>query len=290
MASWTVLAHNQGLFLIAILILGLVMGSFLNVVVFRLPKMLEIRWRHDCLELLGRLPEPESGRFDLIYPPSTCPNCGQRIAPWHNIPIVSYLWLRGRSACCHSPISLRYPVIEGLTGILSLAVAWRFGFSLQTLAALVFTWNLIALSFIDLDHQLLPDAITLPMVWLGLLLSLTGAFTDPQASILGATFGYLSLWSVYQCFKLFTGKEGMGYGDFKLLAAAGAWLGWQALPSIILLSSLAGAVIGLGLTLISGRDKNIPLPFGPYLALAAWIALMWGGDLNQLYLQLSGIP
>ncbi len=283
------LAQNQAFFLISVGITGLLVGSFLNVVIHRLPKMLERRWRRDCLEMLGQPPEPESGRLDLVYPPSTCPNCGHRIRAFENIPILSYLLLKGRCAGCGSRISPRYPLIEGLTAILSAMVALRFGFDMQTLWGLVLTWNLIALSCIDLDHQLLPDAVTLPLIWLGLLLSLLEVFTDPPSAIIGAAGGYAILWSVYQLFRLTTGKQGMGYGDFKLLAAAGAWLGWQMLPLIILLSSLAGATIGLGLTLAVGRDKNIPLSFGPYLAIASWIALLWGKDLNRLYLQLSGI-
>lgn len=283
------LAQNQAFFLISVGIVGLLVGSFLNVVIHRLPKMLERRWRRDCLEMLGQPPEPDSGRLDLVYPPSTCPHCGRSISAFENIPILSYLLLKGRCAGCGTRISLRYPLVEGLTATLSLAVAWRFGFGLQTLGGLIFTWHLIALSGIDLDHQLLPDAITLPLLWLGLLFSLLEVFTDPASAILGAATGYAILWSVYQLFRLITGKEGMGYGDFKLLAAAGAWLGWQMLPQIVLLSSLAGAAIGLSFTLVLGRDKNIPLPFGPYLAIAAWIALLWGQDLNRLYLQLSGI-
>lgn len=289
MGLFAALASSRAWFLTTSVLLGLLVGSFLNVVISRLPKMLERRWRRECLEMLGQPPELASERFDLVYPPSTCPNCGHRIRAIENIPILSYLLLKGRCAACGTRISLRYPLVEGLTAILSAIVALRFGVSLQTLWALVFTWNLIALSYIDIDHQLLPDAITLPLIWLGLLLSLSGAFTDSTSAILGASTGYGTLWSVYHLFRLVTGKEGMGYGDFKLLAAAGAWLGWQMLPLIILLSSLAGAMIGLSLTVILGRDKNIPLPFGPYLALASWIAMVWGKDLNRLYLQLSGI-
>ncbi len=282
-------ASDQALFLASVGILGLLVGSFLNVVIYRLPQMLARRWRRDCLEVLGLPPEPAKERLDLVYPPSTCSSCGHRIRAFENIPILSYLLLKGRCASCGSRISPRYPLVEGLTAILSMIVALRFGLSTQTLWGLVLTWHLIALSFIDLDHQLLPDTITLPLLWVGLLLSLLGVFTDPPAAILGAVCGYAVLWGVYQLFRLATAKEGMGYGDFKLLAAAGAWLGWQMLPLIILLASLAGAIVGLSLTLVFGRDKNIPLPFGPYLALACWIALLWGKDLNRLYLQLSGI-
>ncbi len=281
-----VLTH-QAWWLTAAAVLGLLVGSFLNVVIYRVPKMLERSWRRECLELLGQMPEPEGERFDLVYPPSTCPSCGHRIRPLENIPILSYLWLKGRCAECGVKISPRYPLIEGLTAILSAVVALKFGLCLKTLWALLFTWTLIALSGIDFDHHLLPDTLTLPLLWLGLLLSLSNTFTDPASAILGAALGYMSLWSVYQLFQLLTGKEGMGYGDFKLLAAAGAWMGWQMLPLIVLLSSLAGATVGLGLILILGRDRNLPLPFGPYLAIAAWIALLWGKDLTQLYLQLS---
>jgi leader peptidase (prepilin peptidase)/N-methyltransferase len=277
----------QAWWLTAAAVLGLLVGSFLNVVIYRVPKMLERSWRHECLKLLGQMPE-ESERFDLVYPPSTCPNCGHRIRPLENLPILSYVWLKGRCAECGARISPRYPLIEGLTAILSAVVALKFGLCLKTLWALAFTWTLIALSGIDFDHHLLPDTLTLPLLWLGLLLSLSHTFTDPASAILGAALGYTSLWSVYQLFRLLTGKEGMGYGDFKLLAAAGAWMGWQMLPLIVLLSSLAGALVGLGLILVLGRDRNLPLPFGPYLALASWIALLWGKDLIQLYLQLSG--
>ncbi|HEB77175.1 MAG TPA: prepilin peptidase, partial [Methylothermaceae bacterium] len=222
-------------------------------------------------------------------PPSRCPHCGHHIRAWENIPILSWLWLRGRCSQCRAAISPRYPLIEGLTAVLSLAVAWRFGVSPQALWALVLTWSLIALSFIDYDHQLLPDILTLPLLWLGLLLSLFGIFTDPRSAIMGAAAGYLLLWGIYQLFRLITGKEGMGYGDFKLLALFGAWLGWQMLPLIILLSSLVGAVFGLALILLRGRDRELPIPFGPYLAIAGWIALLWGEQLNRWYLQLSGI-
>ncbi|WP_022948275.1 prepilin peptidase [Methylohalobius crimeensis] len=284
------LQQNPVLFFILIGVTGLLVGSFLNVVILRLPKMLERDWRRECLEFLDQpIDEADGERFDLVYPPSTCPRCGHKIRPWENIPILSYLFLRRRCSVCGTRISPRYPLIEGLTAVMSFGVAWRFGADIQTLWGLVFTWGLIALTFIDFDHQLLPDNLTLPLLWLGLVLSLFEIFTDPPTAIMGAAAGYGLLWSVYQLFRLVTGKEGMGYGDFKLLAAAGAWLGWQMLPLMILLSSLAGAVIGVGLTFILGRDKNIPMPFGPYLAIAAWIALLWGKDLNRLYFQLSGI-
>ena len=283
------LHHSPMLFFTAVGILGLLVGSFLNVVILRLPPMLERRWRQECRQFLELPEEMPAERLDLLFPPSRCPHCGHHIRAWENIPILSWLWLRGRCSQCRAAISPRYPLIEGLTAVLSLAVAWRFGVSPQALWALVLTWSLLALSFIDYDHQLLPDILTLPLLWLGLLLSLFGIFTDPRSAIMGAAAGYLSLWGIYQLFRLITGKEGMGYGDFKLLALFGAWLGWQMLPLIILLSSLVGAVFGLALILLRGRDRELPIPFGPYLAIAGWIALLWGEQLNRWYLQLSGI-
>ncbi len=283
------LGRHPALFFTAVAVLGLLVGSFLNVVILRLPVMLERQWRLECRQFL-ELPEPPpEERLDLLYPPSRCPHCGHRIRAWENVPVLSWLWLRGRCSRCREPISPRYPVIEGLTAILSLAVAWRFGVSPQTLWALVLTWSLIVLSVIDYDHQLLPDAITLPLLWLGLLLSLFGVFTDPRSAIIGAAAGYLLLWAVYQSFRLITGKEGMGYGDFKLLALLGAWLGWQMLPLIVLLSSLVGALAGVALILFRRRDRGLPIPFGPYLAVAGWIALMWGETINRWYLQASGL-
>ncbi len=283
------LRQHPALFFTAVAVLGLLVGSFLNVVILRLPVMLERQWRLECRQFL-ELPEPPpEERLDLLYPPSRCPRCGHRIRAWENVPVLSWLWLRGRCSRCRAPISPRYPVIEALTAILSLAVAWRFGVSPQTLWALVLTWGLIVLSVIDYDHQLLPDALTLPLLWLGLLLSLSGVFTDPRSAIMGVAAGYLLLWGVYQSFRLITGKEGMGYGDFKLLALLGAWLGWQMLPLIVLLSSLLGALAGVTLILFRGRDRGLPIPFGPYLAVAGWIALMWGEALNRWYLQSSGL-
>ncbi len=276
-------------FLSTLGILGLLVGSFLNVVIYRLPVMLERNWRRECLEFLGQPEEEKPSRFDLIQPASTCPHCGHQIRAWENIPVISFLLQKGRCTRCGASISIRYPLVELLTALLSVAVAWHFGVTMQTLWALVLTWTLIALSFIDIDHQLLPDAITLPILWLGLFLSLFHLFTDPESAIIGAIAGYLSLWMVYQLFKLLTGKEGMGFGDFKLLALFGAWLGWQMLPMIILLSSLVGALLGITMILIQGRDRHSPIPFGPYLAIAGWIALLWGDTLNQLYLNLTGI-
>jgi leader peptidase (prepilin peptidase) / N-methyltransferase len=276
--------------LIVTAILGLLVGSFLNVVIYRLPKMLEREWREQCVEFLGsdnivaaaKL-EP-SPKFNLVTPNSTCPTCGHKIKPWENIPLISYLFLRGKCSACKTPISLRYPVIELVTGILSVIAIYTFGVNSTGLACLILTWCLIALTMIDIDTQLLPDNITLPLVWLGLIVNYFGLLTSLESSLIGAIVGYLSLWSIYWLFKLLTGKEGMGYGDFKLLAAFGAWLGWQMLPQIILLSSLVGAVIGIGMIVIRGRDKNIPIPFGPYLAMAGWIALMWGQNINHAYI------
>jgi leader peptidase (prepilin peptidase)/N-methyltransferase len=276
-------------FLIFVAVLGLATGSFLNVVIYRLPLMIERDWQQQCRELDGNGEPAELPPFNLNSPDSHCPQCKHRISPLENIPIISYLVLGGKCSECGAAISLRYPLVEITTGILSVIVAWYFGVSWQALGALVLTWALIALSLIDYDVQLLPDSITLPFIWLGLMLSLMGVFTDPHSAIVGAVAGYLVLWSVYQIFKRLTGKEGMGYGDFKLLALFGAWLGWQFLPQIILLSSLVGAVIGMTLILLRGRDRNIPIPFGPYLAIAGWISLLWGNDINQAYLRWAGL-
>lgn len=265
-------------------ILGLLVGSFLNVVIFRLPVMMEQNWRRDCDEFSGKEHVPEE-RFDLVMPRSRCPHCGHMVTARDNIPILSYLLLRGRCRACGAHISPRYPLVELLTAVVTVSTALHFGPAWQGLFAVLLAWALIALSFIDFDKHLLPDSITLPMLWLGLLLSLFGIYTDSQASIIGAAAGYLSLWSVYQLFRLLTGKEGMGYGDFKLFALFGAWLGWQSLPLIILLSSAVGAVIGLSLILFRGRDRNIPIPFGPYLAIAGWIALLWGEQITAWYLR-----
>jgi leader peptidase (prepilin peptidase)/N-methyltransferase len=265
-------------------ILGLAIGSFLNVVIYRLPLMMERAWRRDCDELSGMVPAQEE-RFDLSVPRSRCPHCGHMVNARDNIPVISYLLLRGRCRACGAHISLRYPLVEILTAALTVVTALHFGFNWQALFAVLLTWSLIALSFIDFDKQLLPDSITLPFLWLGLLLSLFDVYTDTQASIIGAAAGYLSLWSIYHLFRLLTGKEGMGYGDFKLFALFGAWLGWQSLPLIILLSSAVGAVIGISLIMFRGRDRSIPIPFGPYLAIAGWIALLWGEQLTAWYLR-----
>lgn len=273
-------------------LIGLLVGSFLNVVIYRLPIMMQQNWRKECTEYLqidSTETESRQEPFNLALPLSRCPDCKTPIKPYQNIPVISYLFLKGRCATCSNPISSRYPLIEAFTAITSAIVAWHFGYTPQTVFALVLTWSLIALSFIDIDHQLLPDNITLPVLWLGLFLSLFGFFTDTHASIIGVCAGYTSLWSVFHLFKLATGKEGMGFGDFKLLALFGAWLGWQYLPIIILLSSLVGAIIGVTMVIFAKRDHNIPIPFGPYLAAAGWLALLWGKDLNQFYLTTAGL-
>ncbi len=269
-------------------LLGLMVGSFLNVVIYRLPLMMQREWEYECAELSGQ-PVIEQSTFNLSTPRSRCPHCQHAISAMENIPIISYLFLGGKCRECRARISPRYPIIEFITGLMSVIVAWQFGFSWACLGALLLTWSLIALTFIDVDHQLLPDKITLPLVWLGLFFNLFGLFTDLTSSVIGALAGYLVLWSVYHLFRLITGKEGMGYGDFKLLAALGAWMGWQYLPMIVLLSSLVGAVVGITLVLLKNHQRDIPIPFGPYLAAAGWIALIWGDKLNQLYLSWAGL-
>ncbi|MGD8711731.1 MAG: A24 family peptidase [Thiohalophilus sp.] len=287
------LQHNAVLYLSFIFFLGLVVGSFLNVVILRVPVMLQRQWQHDCLEYLTEHhphqlksgePQPDSTPFNLLTPGSRCPNCNHAIRPWENIPVLSYLMLRGRCSNCRTAISIRYPFIELVSGLLAAVAAWHFGFTPAAAAALLLTWVLICLTMIDYDHYYLPDNIVLPMLWLGLLLNSQGMFTDIYSALFGAMAGYLVLWSVYQLFKLLTGKEGMGYGDFKLLAMLGAWLGWQMLPAVILLSSLVGAIVGISLVLLRRHEAGKPIPFGPYLSAAGWIALMWGLQLNQAYL------
>ena len=274
---------------LCLLSLGLVVGSFFNVVIYRLPLMMESRWRRDCCELLEQEQEKEAAPLTLATPNSHCPHCGTGIKPWHNIPVLSYLMLRGKCAACGVGISLRYPAVELATGLLTLSLASAFPLSAALLGAIACTWALIVLTMIDVDHKLLPDNITLTLLWLGLLFNLTGTYVSLEDAVLGAMLGYLLLWSVYWLFKLVTGKEGMGYGDFKLLAALGAWLGWQALPLIILLSSLVGAVCGIMLMVAKGRGREVPIPFGPYLAAAGWISLMWGGEITSRYLAVSGL-
>ncbi|MDQ8022132.1 MAG: A24 family peptidase [Moraxellaceae bacterium] len=266
-------------------LLGLCVGSFLNVVIHRVPKMLEQRWLAEAAYVRGE-PEPEAPAFNLVKPRSRCPHCGHLIGAIENIPVVSYLFLKGRCKACKARISPRYPLVEILTALLSVAVGWQFGPTLATAAALAFVWALVALTFIDLDTQLLPDDITLPLVWLGLLANVWTSFTTLESAVIGAMAGYLVLWSVYWLFKLTTGKEGMGYGDFKLLAAVGAWLGWQVLPVVVLLSSVVGAVVGIGLIVFARHGRETPIPFGPYLAAAGLIALFFGPQLSRQFFML----
>lgn len=272
-------------FLSMVFVISLMVGSFLNVVIYRLPVMMENSWKLEYQQYFHPEREPEATpeRFDLVKPDSTCPHCGHKIRAWENIPVLSWLVLRGKCSSCQSPISFRYPMVELSTALLSLTVAWHFGYGLQAAMAVLFTWALVAMTVIDLDKMLLPDQITLPLLWLGLLLSINNTFVSAQDALIGAAVGYLSLWSIYWGFKLLTGKEGMGYGDFKLLAALGAWLGWQQLPIVILLSSFVGAVIGISYLSLKGKDKSQPIPFGPYLAIAGWITLLYGQWIADQY-------
>ena len=266
-------------------LLGLCIGSFLNVVIHRLPKMMEQEWQAQCGDLRGESPST-AAPLNLSTPRSRCPACGHQITAMENIPVISYLLLKGKCSGCGTFISARYPIIEIVTGLLSAYTAWHFGPTLQCIGALLLIWSLIALAAIDFDTQLLPDSITLPLLWLGLGFNLASTYVDIPAAVAGAMAGYLALWTVFWLFKLATGKEGMGYGDFKLLAALGAWLGWQMLPTIILLSSVVGALVGISLIVVARRGRNIPIPFGPYLAAAGAIALFWGPQLTHSYLGL----
>jgi leader peptidase (prepilin peptidase)/N-methyltransferase len=290
MSALSLFQSSPGLLIAACTLLGLCVGSFLNVVIHRIPRIMETRWRAECAELTnpegGNVDAPSAERYNLVVPRSSCPACGHRITALQNIPVVSYLALRGKCASCRAAISPRYPLIEALTGALSAYAAWRFGFSAATIGALVFIWAMIALAFIDFDTFYLPDDITLPLLWAGLLFNLVGGYTDLASAVIGAASGYLILWLVFWMFKLATGKEGMGYGDFKLLAAIGAWLGWKVLPLVILLSSFVGAVIGVLLIVLARRGRNVPIPFGPYLAIAGVIALFEGEALTRRYLDL----
>ncbi len=286
-----------GMFIAILAISGLFIGSFLNVVIHRLPKMMEQEWRAQCIDVLGidvpgleAVPGSAGRHYSLSRPRSECPHCGHVISPVENIPVVSFLWQRGRCRACHRPISWRYPTVEISSAVLVTAVAWHFGCGFQALAASVLTLALLCLAFIDLDTQYLPDSITLPILWLGIACNLYGVFTPLEASVIGAIAGYLCLWLVYHAFKLLTKKEGMGHGDFKLLALLGAWMGWQALPAIVILSSLLGSIVGIGLIVMRGRDKNLPMPFGPYLAGAGWITLIWGAELSENYFRFLGSP
>lgn len=299
------LTQNTVFFYSLVAIVSLLVGSFLNVVIHRLPIMMERSWREgleefdqesDRNEGLDASQDSEQNAvtatnsieeakepFNLAVPRSRCPSCNHEISALQNIPVISYIALAGKCGNCKTPISLRYPIVEFATMLLSLIVAWQFGPTPQALLGIVVTWFLVSMTMIDIDHQLLPDSLTLPLMWIGLLAALLSVFADLRESVIGAAAGYMILWSVYQLFKMVTGKEGMGYGDFKLLAALGALLGWQALPVIILLSSLVGAFVGIGIIAVTGRDKNIPIPFGPYLAAAGWIAMIWGESLSSWY-------
>jgi len=293
------LRDNAVVFYGVVAFISLMVGSFLNVVIHRLPIMMERGWREGVIDYLTDQRKDKNRPLDLEFetelppspfniatPRSRCPHCAHEITAWQNIPVISYLFLGGKCAACRAGISVRYPLVELVTLLLSLVVAWKLGPTPAAMLGIVVTWFLVAMSMIDFDHQLLPDTMTLPLMWIGLIAALYSIFTDLQSAVVGAAAGYLILWSIYQVFKLVTGKEGMGYGDFKLLAALGALLGWQALPAIVLLSSLVGAVVGLVLIAITGRDKNIPIPFGPYLATAGWLAMLWGDDLSTWYYSL----
>ncbi|MGE7992656.1 prepilin peptidase [Pseudomonas sp. NPDC089554] len=285
MNLWIFLSEQPGLFLAGVTMLGLLVGSFLNVLVHRLPIMLERQWQQEAREVLG-LPLVLHERFDLCLPASHCPHCQHRIRAWENIPVLSYLALRGRCSACKAAISPRYPLVELACAGFSLVTAWQFGVGPEALLALLLTWGLLALSLIDAEHQLLPDALVLPTLWLGLVLNACGVFVPLADALWGAVVGYLSLWSLYWVFKLVTGKEGMGYGDFKLLAMIGAWGGWQVLPMTLVLSSVVGAMVGLSLLALRKRAMGATMPFGPYLAIAGWITWLWGDEIYAFYLQL----
>lgn len=288
-------SSSPALFIVVVVLLALLVGSFLNVVIYRLPLMMQREWRLQADEIVAEPgPELPDGPFNLVLPRSRCPSCGEQIAAANNIPVVSWLILRGKCANCKSPISMRYPAIEAMTALLTGMVAWRFGFGVEALAAIVLTWVLIAICFIDIDHQLIPDSMSMPLIWIGLFLSLfhpmSGSemlFVAPKDAIVGALAGYLSLWSVNYLFRMIRGKDGMGYGDFKLLAALGAWLGYQMLPMIILVSAAVGATIGIGMIIFLKHDRRVPIPYGPYLATAGWVAMMWGPAIMDRYMDLA---
>lgn len=285
MSLWGVLQAFPMAFMLTCLFLGLVVGSFLNVVIYRLPIMMQREWQQQCAELRGET-NAELPVFNLAVPRSACPSCNHPISAWENMPVLSYLYLRGKCSGCGTAIPMRYPLIEACTGVICAYAGWHFGFGAMAIGSLLLIWVLVALTAIDFDTQLLPDSLTFPLLWAGLAFNLFGTFTSLPNAVLGAMFGYLILWSIYWSFKLLTGKEGMGYGDFKLLAALGAWLGWQMLPLILLLSSLVGAVVGIALIVFLRQGRNTPIPFGPYLAGGGLIALFWGRELTQSYLQL----
>ena len=285
-------SRSPELFIAFAFAFALLVGSFLNVVIYRLPLMMQREWHEQCEELQeAEKPTLPDGPFNLVVPRSACPSCSTKITAWQNVPVLSYMLLRGQCANCKQKISSRYPLVEFFTALFAAACAWRFGFGWEAVMAIGLTCTLVAISMIDYDHQLIPDSIVIPLMWVGLAMSLfhptSGAealFITPSNSIIGAMVGYLSLWSVYQLFKLITGKEGMGYGDFKLLAALGAWLGIQAVPMIILMSAVVGAIVGIGLIVIRGRDRQLPIPFGPYLAAAGWITMLYGDNIKNAYL------
>ena len=266
-------------------LLGLIVGSFLNVLIYRLPKMMQTEWEAQCAVLRNE-PASERPRYNLMLPRSACPHCHHQITAAENIPVFSWLLLRGKCSACQAKISPRYPVVELVTGLLSIAVVWKFGATWQTLGGLLFVWALIALAFIDFDTSLLPDSLTMPLIWLGLLFNISTSFAPLSHAVVGAMVGYLILWSIYWLFKLVTGKEGMGYGDFKLLAAIGAWLGWELLPVTILLSSVVGTIVGISMIVLIKHDRRVPIPFGPYLAGGGLVALFFGNQLTQAYLGL----
>ncbi len=281
-------ANNLAVFAVCVGFVGLLIGSFLNVVTYRLPKMLMRDWRMQAREVLDLPEQADAEPFNLILPNSSCPHCGHEIKPWENIPLVSWLLLRGKCSGCKEAISIRYPLVELACGLFSAVIAWQFGVSWEALAMLVLTWGLLSMSLIDADHQILPDVLVLPLLWLGLILNSFGFFTSLSDALWGAVIGYMSLWSIFWLFKLITGKEGMGYGDFKLLALIGAWGGWQVLPLTILLSSVLGAVIGIIILRLQRNGYNKPIPFGPYLAAAGWLALIWGEQITSRYLHIAG--
>lgn len=286
MNLWDVLASQPLAYLGSALLLGLIVGSFLNVLIHRLPLMMERHWRDEAREALELAPQPGE-RFDLLLPPSHCPHCQHRIRPWQNIPLLSYLFLRGRCAGCETAISPRYPLVELCSAALAVFAAWHFGFSASAAAFMLLSWGLLALSLIDIDKQLLPDALVMPLLWLGLIVNAFGMFVPLEQALWGAVTGYLSLWSVYWLFRLITGKEGIGHGDFKLLAMFGAWGGWQILPFTLLSASLSGAILGLVLLRLSGKSGT-QISFGPYLAVSGWIAVLWGGQITASYLHFAG--
>jgi len=283
-----ILVYQPWVFVSGALLLGLIVGSFINVLVWRLPKMLEREWRAQAHEVLGLPAEPVAAPYNLMHPNSCCPRCNHPIRPWENIPLLSYVLLKGRCSSCHQPIGARYPITELACGLISAVVAWHFGFGWAAGAVLLLSWGLLAMSLIDADHQLLPDVLVLPLLWLGLILNSFGVFVSLHDALWGAVAGYMSLWSVFWVFKLITGKDGMGHGDFKLLAMLGAWGGWQILPMTLLLSSLVGVMGGLILLRLRKAHASTPMPFGPYLAIAGWIALLWGGQITDFYLQSVG--